>query len=145
LALGKFRWLVGCLGLLLSGFRLLVGPLVFFGAYCSATRLCEECGGLVFGMVQFVLGYRAGEVHHEEPHRGEVLMWKEQKLSVAIMLRTSLFPYNRARLRNTTPSPVPVFESLALSFLHALAAESFVLPSYAQVMAEHAIGVLTTC
>jgi hypothetical protein len=87
----------------------------------------------------FVLGSRAGEVHHEEPHRGEVLKWKKQNLSVAIMLRTSLFPYNRARLRNTTPSPVPVFESLALSFRQALVSEAFVLPSYAQVMAEHAI------
>jgi hypothetical protein len=94
----------------------------------------------MLGMAQFVLGYRAGEVHHEEPHRGEGLMWKQQNLSVAIMLRTSLFPYNRSRLRNTTPSPIPVFESLALSFRQALEAESFVLPSYAQVMAEHAIG-----
>ena len=54
---------------------------------------------------------------------------------VNIMMRTALFPYNRARLRDTTPSPQPFFEVLARCLREAMAQYAFRLPSLAECLA----------
>lgn len=43
------------------------------------------------------------------------------RLSVTVITRTALFAANRARMRNTSPSPFALFEALARSFVQALA------------------------
>lgn len=48
---------------------------------------------------------------------------------VNVMMRTALFPFNRARLRNTTPSPAPFFESLTRCLRDGLAAKRLRLPT----------------
>ena len=55
--------------------------------------------------------------------------------SVTVMLRTALFPYNRARMRNTTPSPVVVFHALAKSFRESCARGNWRLPSLVECKA----------
>ena len=57
---------------------------------------------------------------------------------VSIMMRTALFAFNRARLRNTTPSPLPFFEVLTRCFREGLAARPLRLPSLAECLAHHA-------
>jgi hypothetical protein len=52
--------------------------------------------------------------------------------SVTVMLRTALFPYNHARLRNTTPSPVVVFRALARSVRDSCARGNWRFPSLAE-------------
>jgi hypothetical protein len=52
--------------------------------------------------------------------------------SVTVMLRTALFPFNRARMRNTTPSPVVVFQALARSFRESCARGVWRFPSLAE-------------
>jgi hypothetical protein len=52
--------------------------------------------------------------------------------SVTVMLRTALFPYNHARLRNVTPSPVVVFQALARSFRESCARGNWRFPSLAE-------------
>ena len=49
--------------------------------------------------------------------------------SLSCMLRTCLFPHNRARQLNGTPSPQPFFQALCASFTESLLSESFVLPT----------------
>jgi hypothetical protein len=79
----------------------------------------------------------SGEVHHVTAEAGELRDFGSLgDCSVTVMMRTALFPFSRSRLRNTTPSPADVFQSLVLSFREALASERFVLPTYTQVMAE---------
>ena len=55
--------------------------------------------------------------------------------TVSVMLRTCLFPYNRARCQNTTPSPPEVFRALASSLTEHLVAHRLELPSLARVQA----------
>jgi hypothetical protein len=59
------------------------------------------------------------------------------RLGVTVMMRTALFPFNRARLRNTTPSPPALFEALARSFREAWASMEFRLPSLRECEAAH--------
>ena len=58
------------------------------------------------------------------------------QVSVTVMLRTALFPYNRARMRNTTPSPVVVFHALARSFRESCARGAWRFPSLAECETE---------
>jgi hypothetical protein len=59
------------------------------------------------------------------------------RLGVTVMMRTALFPFNRARLRNTTPSPQALFEVLARSFREVWASMEFRLPSLRECEAAH--------
>ena len=52
--------------------------------------------------------------------------------AVTVMMRTALFGFDRARQRNTTPSPVPLFEALARSFREAFVASALRLPTLAE-------------
>ncbi len=82
----------------------------------------------------------ASQVFHEEapPEEWLQLPGKGQaaakQASVSIMLRTALFPHNRARLMNTTPSPIPVFQALSTAFREVLASHRFVLPTMDEVV-----------
>ena len=49
-------------------------------------------------------------------------------LSVSVMLRTTLFPHNKARVRGTTPCPVKFFAALAASFAESLSESHWQLP-----------------
>jgi hypothetical protein len=78
------------------------------------------------------------QVFHEEapPHEWLQLPGKAaaKQASVTLMLRTALFPHNRARLMNSTPSPVPVFHALSTAFREVLASHRFVLPTMDEVV-----------
>ena len=66
-------------------------------------------------------------------------------LSATVMMRTALFPHDRSRLRNTTPSPVPVFRTMIRAFLQSNAVSSFRLPTLSECTAaldEHAPGAV---
>ncbi len=82
----------------------------------------------------------ASQVFHEEAPPEEWLqlpgkgMAAAKQASVSIMLRTALFPHNRARLMNTTPSPIPVFQALSTAFREVLASHRFVLPTMDEVV-----------
>ena len=77
------------------------------------------------------------QVTHEATLPGELLEVPGLgSCGVSVMLRTALFPHNRARLRNTTPSPLPVFEALARCFRDGLAARPLRLPSLAECKAQ---------
>ena len=88
----------------------------------------------------FVCLFSASQVFHEEapPEEWLQLPGKGQaaakQASVSIMLRTALFPHNRARLMNTTPSPIPVFQALSTAFREVLASHRFVLPTMDEVV-----------
>ncbi len=59
-------------------------------------------------------------------------------LSMSVILRCNLFPHDRARNMNTTPSPRPVFEAMAESFRESVAEKLFVLPSLEDCLACYA-------
>ena len=79
------------------------------------------------------------QVQHEEapPEEWFQLPGKAaaKQASVTLMLRTALFPFNRARLGNSTPSPQPVFQALSTAFQEVLASHKFVLPTMDEVVA----------
>ena len=78
-------------------------------------------------------GREIRKVHHQESSDGE--LWDVPDLgpcSVTIMLRTGLFPFCRARTRNTTPAPVEFFRALSEAFRVSLAAQTWQLPSLDQ-------------
>ena len=85
------------------------------------------------------LGQLTGPVHqvsHQEAHESELLeVPGHGRVAVSIMLRTALFPFGRARLRNTTPSPRACFEALARCFREGLAAETLRLPGLSDCQA----------
>ena len=58
---------------------------------------------------------------------------------VNVMLRTALFAHNRARLRDTTPSPQVVFEALARCFREGLAGQPLRLPTLSECQARFTI------
>ena len=77
------------------------------------------------------------QVQHEEAPSEEMLHLPgpvAKQASVTIMMRTALFPFDRARLRNTTPSPIPVFQALSTAFREVLANHRFVLPTMDEVV-----------
>ena len=57
--------------------------------------------------------------------------------SVTVMCRTSLFPYNRSRIRGTTPSPKQFFETLTASFQDSLLRQMFRLPTLGDCTKAH--------
>jgi hypothetical protein len=72
------------------------------------------------------------QVHHQRASQAELLdLGGLGRCSVTVMIRTGLFPHNRSRLRNTTPSPVGFFKTVASAFLHSLSAEVWSLPTLA--------------
>jgi hypothetical protein len=71
---------------------------------------------------------------HQVLHRAAdpaELLWDRRlgDLSVSVMMRCALFGHNRARLRGTTPSPIPFFHILAEVFSSEMASASWRLPS----------------
>lgn len=54
---------------------------------------------------------------------------------VTVQCRTTLFPHNRARLRNTTPNPAGFFTMLAEVFAESLATDTWVLPDWQHCLA----------
>ena len=60
------------------------------------------------------------------------------RVGVNVMMRTALFAFNRARLRDTTPSPQAFFAVLHESFREALASQPLCLPSLADCIAASA-------
>jgi len=88
------------------------------------------------------------EVIHQWPRPGESLsaatVPRKQglghDLSVTVMCRTCLFPHNRSRLRNTTPSPQEFFLALVESFRGSFAAHAFRLPSLRDVLHQVALA-----
>ena len=59
------------------------------------------------------------------------------RLAVSVMLRTSLFAWSRARLRQTSPSPAACFEALARCFREGFAANAIRLPTLAECQDHH--------
>jgi hypothetical protein len=103
-------------------------------------RVCAWlCGRMCLFVCLFAV-CAASQVFHEEapPEEWLQLPGKGQaaakQASVSIMLRTALFPHNRARLMNTTPSPIPVFQALSTAFREVLASHRFVLPTMDEVV-----------
>ena len=85
------------------------------------------------------MGQLTGPVHqvsHQEAHESELLeVPGHGRVAVTIMLRTALFVFARARLRNQTPSPLPCFEALARCFREGLATATWRLPDLAECQA----------
>lgn len=70
------------------------------------------------------------KVHHREAAKEDLMEVPGLGLlSVTVMFRTSLFAFDKSRLRNTTPSPVPFFQALAESFRSSISQGSWELPS----------------
>jgi hypothetical protein len=65
------------------------------------------------------------QVSHQPAPPDELL---QQSWSVSVMQRTTLFPFTRSRVKDTTPHPVEFFRTIAASFVHSLAAGSWQLP-----------------
>ena len=95
-------------------------------------------GCVVVCVCLFVCLFSASQVFHEEAPPEEWLQLPgkaaSKQASVSIMLRTGLFPHNRARLMNSSPSPVPVFQALSTAFREVLASHRFVLPTMDEVV-----------
>ena len=96
---------------------------------------------LVFGVVSVASAFAYVlvllEVQHEEAPSEDMQTLPgsvAKQASVTIMMRTALFPFDRARLRNTTPSPIPVFQALSTAFREVLANHRFVLPTMDEVV-----------
>ena len=87
----------------------------------------------------FYIGTFTGPWHqvvHKDAPRYEYLQAAAGDLSVTCMMRTSLFPGSWSRLKNTTPSPIPMFEALAAAFTRYLQTEELHLPSMGDCLAE---------
>ena len=79
----------------------------------------------------------AHQVHHRAAAETELLdLGALGRCAVTVMLRTALFPHNRSRLRNTTPSPVGVFDALTSAFRQVMATEDMFLPTLGECMSE---------
>jgi hypothetical protein len=77
-----------------------------------------------------------GQVHHQKSPQAELFDLGGLGLcSSTVMIRTGLFPHNRARLRNATPSPLGFFKELAAAFAHSLSSSQWRLPSLAECAA----------
>ena len=104
--------------------------------------LGNEPGTVYFGL----LTGPKHQVRHLPAVDGELLdVPRLGALSVTVMMRTALFPHDRSRLRNTTPSPVPVFRTMIRAFLQSNAVSSFRLPTLSECTAaldEHALGAV---
>ena len=76
------------------------------------------------------------QVSHQAALDGELLEVPGLgSVAVTVMLRSALFPHNRARLRDTTPSPLACFEALARCFREGMAGAPWRLPTLAMCQA----------
>ena len=109
--------------------------------------VCEQGDGLPNvhisnGPGTVYLGQLTGPTHqvlhqHCSPH--ELLDFPSVgQLSVTAMIRTSLFPYYKARLLNTTPNPPAFFFGLVDSFQRGLRQLVFTLPTLEDCFAAEA-------
>ena len=64
--------------------------------------------------------------------------------AITVQARTSLFPYNRARQRDTTPNPWCVFEILARELCEGLSRHTFRLPTMAEILAAASASTLAS-
>jgi len=64
--------------------------------------------------------------------------------SITIMVRTSLFPHCRSRLRDTTPVPRNLFKMLADEFRKAIADGKWELPTLPEVVAASGTAAAST-
>ncbi len=77
------------------------------------------------------------QVQHGAASAEEVLSHAHLgSLSISVMFRTSLFPGNRSRLRNTTPSPRALFDTLAGVYNDFLLHQPLSLPTKAACVQE---------
>ena len=85
------------------------------------------------------MGQLTGPVHqvsHQEAPESDLLEVPGLgRVAVSVMMRTALFAFNRARLRNNTPSPLACFEALARCFREGLATATLRLPDLAECQA----------
>jgi hypothetical protein len=104
---------------------------------------CRQGHGLPDVIVQNVPGtVYVGQLtgpRHQVTHRpasGHDLLWVPGlgRCGVNVMMRTALFAFDRARFRNTTPSPQALFEVLTRCFREAFLAE-FRLPTLPECLA----------
>jgi hypothetical protein len=95
--------------------------------------ICEQGHGLPDVVIKCFPGsiYMGGLTgpHHQVAHQQAGPEELVDGMSVTVMMRTALFPHCRSRLRNTTPSPPILFQTLAASFRESLAVGSWVLPA----------------
>jgi hypothetical protein len=83
-------------------------------------------GSIYFGQVTGA----KHQVHHQPSDAADLWHLPEfGPCSVTVMLRTALFPHNRSRMRNTTPSPQCVFEALSKSFMASCGRGEWRLPT----------------
>ena len=117
--------------------------------YGRRTLVCKQCFGLPDVTVVNVpgtvyVGQLTGPQHqvtHNAASVGDLLeMPGLGRCGVNVMARTALFAHNRARMRNTTPSPQPVFSALTRCFRESFAASAFRLPTLAECQAAHLKG-----
>jgi len=87
---------------------------VYFGAFTGARHQVIHC--------------------HAPPD--EMLHAGPYELAVSVQVRTALFPHFRARNRETTPNPVPVFLGLAWAFTAALETLPWEMPALRLVQEE---------
>ena len=89
------------------------------------------------GVVYFgaFTGARHQVIHSPAPE-DELLRAGDERLAVSVQCRTALFPYYRARNRETTPNPVAVFRALAWAFTAALETLPWHLPDASLVAEE---------
>ena len=85
--------------------------------------------GLVPGSVY--LSTATGPLHQAEHSHPKSPDETSQGYSLAVNLRCCLFPHDRSRLMNATPTPRAVFEGLVQAFRAALCEEHWALPSLA--------------
>ena len=86
-----------------------------------------EPGGVYFGSVT---GARHQVVHTEAVEHELARFGAEGRpCSIAVMMRTALFPHCRGRISDTTPSPWSAFECMTTAFRESLASLRFELPT----------------
>ena len=108
------------------------------------TLVCRQGAGLPDVVVPNMpgtvyLGQLTGP-HHQVTHEASA---PEELLDVPglgpcgvnIMMRTALFGFDRARLRNTSPSPAPLFAALTRTFREGFASARLRLPTLAECKA----------
>jgi hypothetical protein len=102
--------------------------------------VCERPGdtGVVMHNTpgSFYIGGFTGPTHgvtHLPSAKDQLL---EGKYSTTVMLRTTLFPFARSRIRNTTPAPQGFFFAISASMVDCFARLSWKLPSLEACTAE---------
>jgi hypothetical protein len=95
----------------------------------------RNTGGTVY--LGVLTGPRHG-VKHLPSMPDQLLPHRLGQLSVTIMMRTTLFPHCRSRLKGTTPSPSVWYGRLAESLSASLSSLQWKLPSRAECEAVYA-------